>query len=297
MKTWLNSYEDTDFFEGVSGIKKYDAIFVDEVQDFTNEWLRIINDYFLKENGEFVVFGDPKQNIYGRELNKLGEINLGVIGGVWNKTLQTSHRLTNQTLSRAAIAFQRHFMSEFENDGLTIADNQQPTLDFNPLQYIYVGSSVSHEDIWKSCASVLSNEDSHKGFAILANSRDLLRDIDYYYRKGTGRDTTITFVRKEDFEDIEHRQYRYDFQAQQDLEALESVAKKTFTTATPSLKLSTIHSFKGWETDKLILIIGPNDGNALTSPALFYTALTRAKEEICVINIGNSMFHKFFNEL
>lgn len=36
---------------------------------------------FLNENGEFVVFGDPKQNIYNREIDSNGDIRIGVIGG------------------------------------------------------------------------------------------------------------------------------------------------------------------------------------------------------------------------
>lgn len=295
-KTTINSYQEVAFFKETDRLKKYDAIFIDEVQDFMNEWLRILNDFFLAENGELVVFGDPKQNIYGRGLNKLGEINLGVIAGVWNKTLQKSQRLTNQTLSNAAIAFQRHFMSEFMDDGLSIDKDYQPILDFNPLQYNYI-ENTSFSNIWNLCKNLLSQYNSHKDVVILANNRDLLRAIDCSYRKETSKETTVTFVTQEDFDNIRSRRYAYEFQQQQDLEALETIAKKTFTTATPNLKLSTIQSFKGWEAANVILLICEKDSNTLTSPALFYTAITRAKEEICVINIGNQKYHQFFKLL
>ena len=295
-KTTIASYEDVTFFSEKDALKKYDAIFIDEVQDFMNEWLRILNDFFLKETGEFVVFGDPKQNIYGRELDERGDIKLGVIGGVWNKTLQKSHRLTNQTLSNAAVAFQRHFMNEFTNDGLTIDKNYQPTLDFNPLQYTYLREG-SFADIWNVCKSQLRLDNSDKDIVILANSRDLLRVLDSSYRKETEQRTTITFVSREDFDDVQGRHYSHEFQRQKDLEALETIAKKNFTASTPYLKLSTIQSFKGWEATKVILIIGEKDSNSLTSPALFYTAITRAKEEICVINVGNTKYHQFFSQL
>ena len=47
-------------------IEKYSAILIDEVQDYRTVWLRLIKKYFLADNGEFVVFGDSKQDIYNR---------------------------------------------------------------------------------------------------------------------------------------------------------------------------------------------------------------------------------------
>lgn len=40
---------------------------IDEVQDFENEWVKIIRDNFLNHEGEMVLFGDESQNIYERD--------------------------------------------------------------------------------------------------------------------------------------------------------------------------------------------------------------------------------------
>ena len=71
----FDSYNDHDFFNNASDHKKYSAIFIDEVQDYTTEWLRIIvQNFLLEQNGELVVFGDPKQNLYNRPLDTNGDI-------------------------------------------------------------------------------------------------------------------------------------------------------------------------------------------------------------------------------
>lgn len=68
------------------------------------------------------------------------------------------------------------------------------------------------------------------------------------------------------------------------------------TMDTHYLKLSTIQSFKGWEADTLICIINNQYGDGATAslPQLVYTGITRAKENLLVINIGSQQYHDFF---
>lgn len=116
----LDSYEDCDFFCKVREHKKYSAIFIDEVQDYTTEWIRIVmQNFLLEQNGELVVFGDPKQNIYNRPLDTNGDIRLGVIGGLWNRQLTTSRRFTNPRLANLATAFQAQFMPNHPTDNIS----------------------------------------------------------------------------------------------------------------------------------------------------------------------------------
>lgn len=58
-----------NFFESVRNqLEKYETILIDEIQDYKTSWIRILKEYFLVPNGEFIVFGDEKQNIYDLEL-------------------------------------------------------------------------------------------------------------------------------------------------------------------------------------------------------------------------------------
>ncbi len=55
------------------------------------------------------------------------------------------------------------------------------------------------------------------------------------------------------------------------------------------MKLSSIHSFKGFESLFIVLIVHDND-----NPEMILTGLTRAKENIVVYVEKNSPFLKFF---
>jgi thymidine kinase len=88
----LGAWQDTSFFEGVRNqIQKFDAILIDEIQDYRQEWIDIISKYFMHEETEWVVFGDEKQNIYERELDENNEIIVRQIPAVWNKTLNKTN--------------------------------------------------------------------------------------------------------------------------------------------------------------------------------------------------------------
>jgi len=62
-----------------------------------------------------------------------------------------------------------------------------------------------------------------------------------------------------------------------------------------TIKLSTIHSFKGWEAETLILVIEPqydySDFNT-SFDELIYTGLTRSKKNLVIMNFGNNDFDK-----
>ncbi len=94
LNTRINSYDNERFFDQSKIKQKYSAIFIDEVQDYKPEWLHIIQKNFLSEHdGEMVVFGGAKQNVYERPLDSNGDIRLGVFPGTWNRKLCTSRRL------------------------------------------------------------------------------------------------------------------------------------------------------------------------------------------------------------
>lgn len=140
----FDSYEDCDFFCKVREHKKYSAIFIDEVQDYTTEWIRIVmQNFLLEQNGELVVFGDPKQNIYNRPLDTNGDIRLGVIGGLWNRQLTTSRRFTNPRLANLATAFQAQFMPNHPTDNISTDNALENTLNFQVINYIDMRANCS----------------------------------------------------------------------------------------------------------------------------------------------------------
>ena len=302
----FGSYQDETFFDNSRNHKKYAAIFVDEVQDYTTEWLRIVMQNFLLEpNGELVVFGDPKQNVYQRPLDTNGDIRLGVIGGQWNRQLTTSRRFTNPRLANLATAFQTQFMANLPTDNIA-AENAIPnTFNFQILTYIDLRQHNSIDSIIANIINIISNDNNEaKDFVVLASSTKLLRNIDVLYRQKTNEQTEITFISNEALKRLKQIHQVTDertanWRFNRDFEALERTRKQLFTTDKRCLKISTIQSFKGWESPSVIVILENDFALQRTtfrpmSPQTIYTAITRARDNMYIINIGNDTYHNFF---
>ena len=302
----FGSYQDETFFDNFPNHKKYSAIFVDEVQDYTTEWLRIVmRNFLLESNGELVVFGDPKQNVYQRHLDTNGDIRLGIIGGQWNRQLTTSRRFTNPRLANLATAFQTQFMANLPTDDMAAENAMLNTFNFQILTYIDLRQNNSFESIVTNIINIISNDNNEaRDFVVLASSTKLLRNIDILYRQKTNEQTEITFISNEVLERLKQIHQVNDekianWKFNRDFEALERTRKQLFTTDKRCLKISTIQSFKGWESPSVIVILENdlilhNTTFRPMSPQTIYTAITRARENMYIINIGNDTYHDFF---
>ena len=72
-----------------------------------------------------------------------------------------------------------------------------------------------------------------------------------------------------------------------------------FSIKTGTVKLSSIHSFKGWESHTVFLIIEPHKSDSIQdfeSVELIYTAITRAQVNLFILNMGNEKYDSFFND-
>lgn len=301
----FGSYDEMDFFKNAKKHKKYSAIFVDEVQDYTTEWLRIVLQNFLLEpNGEFVVFGDPKQNVYHRPLDTNKDIRLGVIGGEWNRQLNTGQRFTNPRLASLATAFQDQFFTDLPTDNITTDIAVENAL-FRIVSYYDMRSSCTLETLVDKIIDIIKSDNNNaQDFVVLASSIKLLRNIDYNYRQKTNLRTEVTFVATEPFEMLKRKhgvtdEHTARWQFSREYEAIERTRKQLFTTDNHFLKISTIQSFKGWESPSVIVILEDFYSNRSDfrpmAPETIYTAITRARENMHVINIGNDTYHNFFN--
>ena len=73
-----------------------------------------------------------------------------------------------------------------------------------------------------------------------------------------------------------------------DIKQLRRTKKVHFTIDTNAIKLSTIKSYKGLEAKNVVVIVEEN-----CDPATLYTGLTRAKNNLIIINLGNQIFDSF----
>lgn len=80
------------------------------------------------------------------------------------------------------------------------------------------------------------------------------------------------------------------------LETIRRSKKLNFRMKTHEIMiLSTIHSFKGWEIHTLFLILeGQEEDQIFITYELVYTAITRARFNILILNLGMMKYHQFF---
>lgn len=288
------SSDNEHFFDKVANkIKKYSAIFIDEVQDYDSKWLKLVYHYFLDKDGEFIVFGDEKQNIFKRPLDHENKIIVPGIVGRW-KELKAPHRSGNSTIINLAIDFQKKFLLYLNPDNIELnLFSQDGTIHYQEFQ------SSEETNAEQYFEGILSNETiTLNNTVVLASKHELLRHMEYSCRVLHGRETQSTFERKEEWT-ILLQKYPVknsntspfcDFRFKEAITEIRISRKRHFRMDTPGLKFSSIHSYKGWEAESVILLIDHEDHN----DELIYTAITRAKKNLYILNIGNQRYKDFF---
>ena len=271
------SYDDVEFFAFNSTIR-YNHIFIDEIQDFKPEWIEIIKKYFLSKNGEIIAFGDASQNIYHRPVNKeTGFIQVG-LGTKWNNTLTKSHRFKNSMIANFVVAFHNKYIQS------TILQPIVRQLDFDEFQCLFYYPLSQNDNLTTKCIDIINTHSLRMDeVVVLSNKTAILRNLENDLSHQYGIPTKTTFATKAE---IGSGSY------QNDDDNIDRYRKIHFTMDQETLKLSTIYSFKGWESKHIVLIIDEREDNH----ELIYTGLTRAKEFIHIINVGNLIYDAFFRD-
>lgn len=302
----IEDFDNSKFFEPYSDkIKKYKTIIIDEVQDFKESWLYSIITYFLSDGGTVSLFGDGEQNIYGRALEvetKMPPINNCGFSGRWNEMSERiSMRILNPEISSLCSDFLKSFM-----DNLSVI-NIDNTFMFERyyVNYWNLKESTSPDTLASNIRWIISEYKLNIGeVVVLAESIKLLRDIEASYVDSTKLGTMINFETASQYEEVIKR-FNSKVVIRDILNGIRRTAKTHFTTLCDDIKLSTIHSFKGWESKTVILIlqsqvicdedISQSDlKDTVNAPALVYTALSRAKCNLFILNLGNMNYHSFF---
>jgi len=245
--------------------ERYDAILIDEGQDFEEHWYKFLCD-FLSENNEVLFAIDKKQNIYGRDL-KWAKGRSGELLDQGYRLPKNQIKLINQ--------FSKEFLATFDDaaESSIIIPPYEGQLSLLPAKY---------ESIWKN---VKSFEDAEKEVhsRLLYLIKDLsmkLSDI-----------VLLVNNRKEGNELKKYIADKLNIKNIMDVFSIGPVGrlkKITFKINSPYLKMSTIHSFKGWEA-RNVIIVTPNNKSIHSH---LYTALTRVRENLIVVN-QNKRYEKF----
>ncbi len=273
--------------------KTFQTIIIDEIQDYQKEWISNVK-MFLSDDGEFVVYGDEKQNIYQRTLEEKRPYTS--IGGQWN-ILKKSFRITTD-IANLATQFQKTFFSEkYEYDEIIV---QRSLFESSMIKYHYL-EDANVDQIMGIYNRFITDTGTHDNDVCFQSSRvELLRLVDKDIRDRSHKKTNTMFETLEVFEKLKTNFTKAgvtdEKRLKKELETVRRHKKFNFWMNSGTTKLSTIHSFKGWEIPTLILLVETerNDENEFTSDELIYTAITRCRQNLIIINIGNYRYDNFF---
>lgn len=273
--------------------RTFQTIIIDEIQDYQKEWIINVKK-FLAPDGEFVVFGDEKQNIYQRTLEEKKPYTS--IGGQWN-ILKKSFRVTTD-IANLASQFQRTFFSEkYDYDEMII---QRDLFDNSLIKYFYI-ETPNIPEIMKIYDSIISETSTHDNDVCIQSSRvDVLRLIDKDIRDRLHKKTNTMFETIEVYEklktDFTKNGQTDEKKLKKELDVVRRYKKFNFWMNSGTTKLSTIHSFKGWEIPTLFLLVESesDEEHEFTTDELIYTAITRCRQNLIIINIGNHRYDNFF---
>lgn len=186
------------FEEHKEKLKKYKAIFIDEIQDYKRSWMDIIKTYFLAEGGEYVIFGDVKQNIYNNKTeNKDVSTNVKGINELKN-SFRADYKIQDLTIEFQNDFFKDKYEIDTKNEfsNVLTIDFQKSQLGTVNYMYLYdVDNVVSlHTIIYQNA---INKGMQPNDITILGNTIPLLRKFDAYYRYSSNEKTNTMFETNE----------------------------------------------------------------------------------------------------
>lgn len=235
--------------------RQFDAVLVDEGQDFTLEWWSLLRDFVTRPDGEMLLVADPTQDVYEKKAWTDEERMLGAgFSGPWTE-LRGSYRMPSDLVPLANQFAERYLdgerlVAEVPADHLDIAGASLATQ--RRWQNISVpgelGAAIGKEVVYL----LATYHELNTGDVVFlcehhADGMAAVREIE-----AAGHHVHHIFAEKE--ADRRHR-------------------KNRFWPDAPGVKGCTVHSFKGWETPALVMGIGRDQ----RSKRLAYVAMTRVR--------------------
>lgn len=286
--------------------------------------------YFATENTEIVAFADEKQNVYCRRLDSQKQLVVPVATGRWDERMCKSFRIPAKIVMLLK-NFQKEFFSDRYNID-TIQGRQMEIGEETEIHYLsYVPPLGSKEERTRDVVSFVYKQIRSQGLnsndvTILASFIDTLKELNELLITESHEKTNVMFETKEEEKKIfENALDKSKGNIKREIEKFRKMRKATFWMNRGTYKLSTVFSFKGWETPILFLIIETGERCGLStllsmtedakdieisgyeptkfSDELVYTGLSRCKGKLYIINIdydehpGNNRYDAFFTSL
>ncbi|WP_321421745.1 UvrD-helicase domain-containing protein [uncultured Methanobacterium sp.] len=257
---------------------RYDAILIDEGQDYSWEWYDFLSK-FLNHRNELFLVCDEKQNIYGRELSWIdGKMENVQFRGRWSE-LNTIHRLPRE-ISQLANKFSKEY-------GLT------SSVEFDPEQTVLFNESSSFFK-WENIKVKDWLVNVHEAYKTFNNQ---MIDSEKMFKPS---EIVILLPKNHMGTELVEFFENYDISCDHVFLTRNGSRwrnKKISSITDERLKISTIHQFKGWESPNVILLIPDRwNGGHKNLDSVVYTAMTRTLKNLIVLNC-NDRYRGFGNDL
>jgi hypothetical protein len=235
--------------------RRFDAVLIDEGQDFSLEWWNFLRDQVVVPGGEMLLVADPTQDLYDTKAWTDEQKMLGAgFSGPWSE-LKGSYRMPTDMVPIANTFAAKyldgeHITGEVPIDHMDLFGAASATIRYweNNDRPADQGSLIGQEVIrLLSTYADLSPTD----VAFLCDNHDAGLDA-VSVIEAAGYPVHHIFAR-----DQQSKTRR----------------KQRFWPDAPGVKGCTVHSFKGWETPALVMGIGSDT----RSKRLAYVALTRIR--------------------
>lgn len=248
--------------------EKYDAVYIDEAQDFRKEWIAFIFHNLVKgapKERNLLIAADDAQRVYrGRDFS-WASLDIPMIGR--SKILKTVYRNSARVWVFSAFLLREKAAYLEEN---------RERVDFS--------SKGGYDPVLLECDSLEKQID--KAVEIIqAFSKDgfAARNVLLLYRHKNVCGFPLIDVLRERFEEAG---IPYDWIAE------DARAKRGFDWQAETVKISTVHSAKGMDSPIVIVLGAETFDPRLSSEEydetrLMYVALTRAREFLVVLHTGN----------
>lgn len=270
--------------KGEAILPKYDAIMIDEGQDFEGDWFKLVSNLLNPATQSLLLVEDRAQTIYKRARSYIQDTGMSFRGR--SKVLNINYRNTAQIVKFAWDFYERFSVLKnkvvsHELDGEIIAPRSTKRKGIEP--------------------AILKRENFFEEARIVAKQIRKLHDqnklpyheflILYRVRKTFKMDYVSVLKRELEKEGIPY----YWITESSD-------TKRAFDRTEESVKISTIESSKGLDFQAVFIVNVDNTPFALEEDkereaSLLYIGMTRAKDYLCLSYSGNSIYTNYFDEV
>lgn len=233
--------------------RRYDAVLIDEGQDFTLEWWNLLRRHVVTADGEMLLVADPTQDVYDkRSWTDEDEMRGAGFSGPWTE-LKGSYRMPGDLVPLANTFASKYLHGErLSAEVPTDADHVVGHLGTTRRKWINIDRAFE-----------LGTEVGREVIRLLDSQPELSpRDIVFLVEQHSEGLAAVAEIESAGY-DVHHI-----FSTNQDQRA---IRKRRFWPDADGIKGCTVHSFKGWETPALVMGIGTSQG----SRRLAYVAMTR----------------------